>query len=74
MAIEHEKGTVRLVAGLSVLDGEPSYHVFGLVEKDGVRQGEIPAISGMSEEQAEHLWMQLGRALGKTAAFEENET
>lgn len=67
--------TVRYVAGLaahSTPDGAPEYSVIRLCEADaGGAQIARPTVvlDGLTEAQAEHLWMQLGRALGKTETF-----
>src|SRR5688572_33084007 len=61
--------TVRYVAGLGFGAGgdtAASYSVWALAEQDGRRIGQpSEVINPMTKDQATHLHMQLGRALGK---------
>lgn len=65
--------TVRYVAGLAAPepDGEAQYSVIRLCEAaDGSRVARPTVVlDGLTAAQAEHLWMQLGRALGKRETF-----
>lgn len=60
---------IRYVAGLAPNPemGEMHYAVIRLVEDEAGNRVSQPmfVIGDMTEEQAEHLWVQLGKALGK---------
>jgi len=60
---------VRYVAGLAPVPdrGEMHFSVIRLIEDEAGNRTAQPVfvIGDMTEDQAEHLWMQLGKALGK---------
>jgi hypothetical protein len=63
--------SVRYVAALApISDEEMTYAVVRLVEDDEGNRISSPVfvIGEMTQEQTEHLWMQLGKALGKVEA------
>jgi hypothetical protein len=64
----------RYVAGISGNGQGPVYYVVRLAEtkeQEPRRLASEFVISGLSREQVEHLWMQLGKAIGRREAFED---
>lgn len=66
--------TIRYISGLGPTPGDPGvmrFFVYAVVEDgDGNRVSDPQQLTGaMTEQQTEHLWMQLGKVLGKRVAF-----
>jgi len=61
---------IRYVAGLAPTDAGMHFSVIRLVEDERGERVSAPVfvIGDMTEDQAEHLHMQLGKALGKPDA------